>query len=182
MTASVASGGRQLGLGTPDRGEECAGGVDRLSRGGSGRQPARACLPTSPAVDTAAPKGRPCSTDPSSNTRAAMGSELRLGEHRDARGAASPTGTKNTARRSWSTWLAARGAGEQAGAASGSPNRTELKHDCDGAGSRQREGRGRPRKGRGHGVGPQHHTEQNPGDVGDPPVPNPAPQARNTQR
>lgn len=32
----------------------------------------KACLPTSPAVDTAAPKGRPCSTDPSSNTRAAM--------------------------------------------------------------------------------------------------------------
>lgn len=42
----------------------------------------------------------------------------------------------NTARRSWSTWLAARSAEEQAGAAGGSPNRTELKHDCDGAGSR----------------------------------------------
>lgn len=97
MTASVVSGERrELGLEVSTREGECAGGVDRLSR--VGRQPARACLPTSPAVDTAAPKGRPCSTDPSSNTRAAIGSELRQGEHRDAGGAASPTGTKRTPR------------------------------------------------------------------------------------
>lgn len=96
MTALVVSGERELGLEVSTRGEVCAGGVDRLSR--VGRQPAQACLPTSPAVDTAAPKGRPCSTDPSSNTRAAIGSELRQGEHGDAGGAASPNGTKRTPR------------------------------------------------------------------------------------
>ena len=171
------SGERELGLEVSTRGEECAGGVDRLSRVGSAARPG--LLTHFPSSRHSGPKGPALQHRPvlQHQGRHRVGAETGQARRRGRRG--EPHWNQaNTARRSWSTWLAARGAGEQAGAASQSPKRSELKHDCDGASSRQRQGRGRARQGRDHRMVPQ----QQPRRPEKPDPPKPAGQARNTHR
>lgn len=183
----------------PNGGRGCAGGKmtgsgqgrlgrERQQRVGWGGQPARACLPTSPAVDIAAPKGWPRRTDPSSNTRAAIGTEHKAG------------GAQKSCKRSNSQPVRKPredGAPGEVHVASSTGDRRE--HCVEAAwaqfapsrlrrrGKRPREGRGQARKGRGQGsdrvraASPRPHKARRNLKKQTPPRRSVPPQPRNAQ-